>query len=914
MEAQLELLETEAESMMDEVRHAMKDADSTEECGNAEEVLVALQHIRVEAARIRSACHTWTARASSSGRSTDPWSVVQATAPTVHRISTSDDLVERLDAAELKVWRQRIDSTRDIVTMMRQSNANELKELEKEAADAATYRSAPLLNPAIPSLPGAPSSGTLSYKQCLEDLAKEMARDYDDTPFTPLSVDERRLQVLDVQLQLQIDCRRLEPKLLENEEVLPAMVRDLGIEIADRTSKLSSTIEEILFARHKVDAALILKQHPPAYPQSEAARSQAEKQLASRNAQEGFQGHIKEIINRMTQLRTISGMSFEMIPGDEYALGCDAPLQRLSIYPVCGSVDHEARLDRRTPFWLKTGASKKKAGLQYQDGPQHFAYCGKARTARLHAYHLSKHPVTIGELQSLLADRRFSGALSKVVPPAYRAAAWRPAFHLQFLGRALSGFQQMEVPHSPDDVLEVPYFVAEDIASVLGGVVCPFDVWEAGGRGAERDPRNAFLFTDVEANQRLAITRKGWISTVDEDDEDPGPTPRQVHGEAIRLKHTAVKALECIMTPLRLERYGRCGVEWNSALRATDMPSTNEPCSGAAWAHSTTPSDLSILQSAHDEVPAPNDALLSQSFALRDSSSVAAAEWAPDNVEFVPTSHVFRSTADYGTQHIIDGSTASELCDGCTFEQDEVFMPQNERSFVGTALYTFGLPQRGLGGPVGGFRVAFPAYEEGAKALAKAVEERDAACGRDVTFLDLVGSLGKQRKHVAAFSAMLFTDVSKDPLYHTAHYRFAAAGFDVVFAAEVPHAVEQIDMYGAHHLSRPGVFERRTFPYPIATDRTPAAMLLMEGRTLEMYKAAVVEALGDGVAVNNDLEFTFYDTVELPPQPSRARSTLVGPRRVAACITWTIATLLTESYENIHSAVRCTIRLRPDAL
>lgn len=913
MESQLELLETEAEALLDEVRNVQDDADHSQERGNAEEVIETLRHVRVELQRIRTVSAAWAARALKEGREAEPWLVIQRLAPTAFQLHEANTVDGQLDAADMKVWQERIDASRDLVAGMRKASETELNILEKEVADAAVFRGAPLLNPAIPSLPGARSSSGLSLQRCLEKLARVMTDEdaiESSVPFVTVHPDIRRLDVLDQQLQLQMDCRRLEPKLMENEDIAPHTIHSLGIDIVDRGSKLSTTLEEILFSRVKCHSDVLLKKHPASYPQSEASRGAAQKLLASRNAQEGFQGYVKHTVNRIAQLRAVAGIEFEVIPGEDYVLGCNTPLQRLGLYSVCGSVDHEARLDRRTPFWLRSAASKKTSGLGYMDGPQHYAYCGRQRSVRLHTYHLMKRPLSVGQLQSLLADRRFSAALEAVVPPMFRAASWKPSFHLQFMGRNLSGFQQDEVPHGSSDVLEVPYFVAEGIAAALGGVVCPFDLWEAGGRGIERDATSAFLFTDVEANRKLKISRKGWISAVDEDDDDAGPVARLVHGEAIRLSKSHDRVLEGILTPFRLEQYARCGAEWNSVVSATVAPTTKGACSGIEWQHATTPRDLSILQST-DEGDLLDNTSFMQSFTMRDAATAPASVWAPDTVDFMPTSHVLRSLADYGTQHIIDGTTASEVCDGKSFADDDVFRPDNERSFVGTALYTFGLPQRGLGGPVAAFRIAFPATSEALAALEEAIQERDAACGCDVNFLDLVGSLGKQRKHVAAFRSMLFTDFSKDSLYNTLHYKFAAGGFDVVFAAEVPNPVEQLDFYGSHLLSRPNIVERKSFQYPIGTDHTPATTLPMEGKSLAHYKATVRDALQGAVTVDNDIEFSFYDTIELPSPPSRSRSTLVGPRKLRISVTWCIATLLSPTFENIQAAIRCTIRMQP---
>jgi hypothetical protein len=671
MESQLELLETEAEGLLDEVRNVQDDADHSQERGNAEEVIESLQTIKVELTRIRDVCTAWAARALREGREAEPWAVIERLAPTAFSLHATSSVDVRLEAAEMKVWQERIDASRDLVTGMRKASEMELNTLEREAAEAAVFRSAPLLNPEIPSLPGAGSASGMSLRRCLDKLAIEMAQDEldsDDDSFVSEAVDVRRLQVLDQQLQLQMDCRRLEPKLLENEDILPHTIDALGIDIVDRGSKLSTTLEEILFSRAKCHSDVVLKRHPATYPQSEALRGAAQKYLASRNAQEGFQGYVKGTVNRTAQLRAVAGIEFEVIPGDEYVLGCNTPLQRLALYSVCGSVDHEARLDRRTPFWLRSAASKKTSGLGYVDGPQHYAYCGRQRTVRLHTYHVTKRPLSVGQLQSLLSDRRFGPALEAVLPPMFTAATWRPSFQLQFMGRNLSGFQQAEVPQRSDDVLEVPYFVAEGIAAALGGIVCPFDLWEAGGRGIERDPSNAFLFTDVEANRRLTVTRKGWIAAVDEDD-DAGPEARLVHGEVTRLPKALDRVLDDILTPFRLERYARVGMEWNSVLSVIDAPTTQGPCSGLEWHHTTTPRELSILQNI-DEADLLDNTLM-QSFALRDASTAPASQWAPDTVEFMPTSHVLRSLADYGTQHIIDGSTASELCDGRTFSADE---------------------------------------------------------------------------------------------------------------------------------------------------------------------------------------------------------------------------------------------------
>lgn len=851
--------------------------------------------------------------------------------------------VVRLDECELSLWGSRISASRHDIALMKEQATAELQVLEREAQQSDQFNSVSLLHPELPSLPGQGSSTGLSLKQCQAQLERELSSflnerdnnvDVAEKELTLFEVepsDVRALRTLDAQIQMQMDCRVLEGRTFENEppETVDETTSLLIIpKHSNSNSIMAQKVHTILFARAKVLKPLKLTSHPRKYIESEGLRSILTREIGSRNAQEHFSGYVKDTISRVAQLELLAGLQFEVVPGVEYRLGNADPLQRFSVHPVAGSVDHEARLDRRTMFWLMSPASEKKGGIEYVDGPLHYIYSGKSRSIKPHAYYVQKQPLTIRQLNALWSDRRYGDQFEKIIPPQYRNPKWRQRFLPTFLNGKIDGFRVDEVKRrddiddetAADDALEVPYFVAEKICEVLGGVVCPFDIWEAGGRGVESDERQGFLFTELEANRLLKVTRKGWAVQVDVKEERA--VPRMVYGESVRLAKSSVQCLESIKSPFRLEKYGRCGCEWNSVLDVSQSSSDKDKEAALherLKAFPTTPTGLSILQPPQDEEMMPDGSEFGVTNASicfsRTSGAAPSTVWAPTSCDFIPTTHVMRSTSDYGSQWIYSGTTSSEMCDGTSFQEDITFDPANERAFIGTALYTFGLPQRGLSGPIAAFRVAIPAFTDGFEALKASTQEQVRVCGANITFIELLDGLGKQLKHCRCLRDVVLADTYVDPLFNTKTYLFPGAGFDMTFAAELPNPLSSVALFGSHLLQRPQVVERRTYAFPVGTDHVTAVLLPVDELLFEQLKRQVrglAESKdGDGaveVITDNDMEFAYTDTMTMPMPPGR--HVMMGPLVLHLVISWQLSTLLGPQLEKIQAATKCTICLR----
>lgn len=843
------------------------------------------------------------------------------------------DMRVALREYEATCWTTRVEENRALVAALHSNAAAELAQLHLADKNAESYSSVQLLQPELPSQPGSGSTSAMSLSKLEEKLRLLNDADSNSSPsgksFRAEDVATRHLEKLRRQIDLQFQSRHLEGKAFENEPDLFIRATATAVEQREQkelreavenvtTKPFSDTFQRVVYARQKI---LHSREGGPQlvpgteldFTTSEGLRATLQKDISSCNALEGFQGHIKDTQKKMAQLNVVGALQFEVVCSTDYALGKQDPLQPFSLYTPVGSVDHEARLDRRTLFWLLSNSSKKTDGIGCVDGPLHHVYSTMPRTLRPHAYYVSKEPITVGQYLQLISDRRFGNALKDVVSFEMLDPERRPRYTPTLLKGEVNGYR-MEYEHrgveGVDHALEVPYFVAERICEVLGGVVCPLDVWEAGGRGADdpEDARRAFLFTEMKAHKKLIVTRKAWSTQVDDG-------TREVFGESMRLRRDCVGELSALRSPFRLQGYGRMGCEWNSVLTVDkSLDERRKEAHRLQQIVSRTPTGVSILADPSDDedkVEQSPSLLRQQSTAvmtIQEPMELREVSPFPTNCVFPPTSHVLRSLTDYGTQIVTEEcTTATEQCDGESFTHDEAFLPANHLSFVGMSLPTFALPSGGtFCPPTAAFRLAFPVFPDGQAALDVAKERSRRLVGREINFVELLEGLGREKRHVTCLKQVQLGLHHVDPLYGTKTFHLPAAGVSVTFAAEHPNPMDSFDLYASHSLQRLQVIERDTFAYPIATDNTAPFALPLQEKELALYLDSVRQIGHVQVTNDSDALFSFEDIVTLPWPPGR--HALMGPLTVRVEVALHVSSLLDKDVNPIRVVTHLTVK------
>jgi hypothetical protein len=832
-------------------------------------------------------------------------------APTARAVSLAE-ITESLDVMESLLWESRIASSRRSIARLKTAALQEAIILEAEVDAARRFDELKLLDPPHPTAPGSKPSETVSLERyqailalecrALEGASSLMAAGEVSTP--PAA--DRRLEIVQRQIELQCSCRYLETKLFENEwydgssslpqrkessdedhVVFPFSQQDMPPPVhpeADIVRFDASPSRRVLeFARQKHEVELPATVSSAA---SETLRAACTKEIGSRNAAEGFSGYVKDTIKRMSLLGMLApSLTFEVVPSHEFSLGQADPTARCTLLSVANSVDHEARLDRRTMHWLITESSQKTGGLTYVDGPMHFFFSSLPRKSHLHAFYVAHHPLTVREFNQLCADRRFADKIEHLVPAIMRREEYKMQFTTTYLNKKLFGFTEEERRRTDDDddALEVPYFTAKAICEALGGIVCPFDVWEAGGVGLEQ---RAHLYQSGDA-KALHPYRVGWRVAVDDGTRD-------VFGTSWRLSADGWRVANAQRTPFRLAKYARRGCEWNSVYDVRKKPNTT-----TNWIPKRALPLLSILLEGGESLPheLENSATQQPTIGVR-AEDLPAYRWCPQ-VPCLPMSHVLRSLSDYGTQAIVAGDTMLESCDHRHFVPDEARRTFNEDAFVGCSLNTFAMPNRGIG--VAAFRLAIPVFSEGFEELLRAKDAVDRQCGAHLTMLDIVNDFGKELSHMGCMRGVAPGDRQRDPLSNVDRLLFPASGFELAFSDSIPHVFNRVVFSGAHPQQRLRIVEASTFRHPIATDHSPVLALPLS-KDLDEYKMFLRSCPSSGgalkIEVDDSLELTFRDTITLPMDPER--HVLLGPVVHRVRVSWRFASVLGDNGETME--------------
>ena len=526
-------------------------------------------------------------------------------------------------------------------------------------------------------------------------------------------------------------------------------------------------------------------------PQSNAALAATLRVIGVANSKENFQGHVKHSQKIAASLKLCAGVEFVTVAAHRYCLGApsggdthlasDAPPPPATLLPVTGSVDRSARLDGRSQHWLLSDASRALEGIQYVGGPPHAMHVSRPRTVDVPAYAVQAAPMTAGQYTALRKDRRFRAKLPEVSP----SFLVRNHVAASFLSGAASDVVLEPRTTVVDDAapLEVPYFLAEKIAEALGCVVCPFDVHEAGTRGAE-----SHLFLLDEAALRdpaVNLRRVPWRAAVD---------------DGTRLVDGVSTVVDAAALPQRRSAYGltgviRDGAEWNSMIDVALPDDEGGEVPRLPLLAGT--GDGAPADDAASVSPARSDGAVTPGAGVGTVSSLAGEPDArlPDGLEYKPRTHALRSGSDYGTQteHV------KPLGDRDPHEVAAA------AGFVGPSLATFGLPNRS-GPALAAFRLALPCLPNDALALEAELARRDRRRGSGLAFSDIVDCFQLPvRAWTAKFSDLTADETAKDPLYGTRTHRQLAAGFDVEFDAGVPHPLRSISFHAPPaYVVRPG--------------------------------------------------------------------------------------------------------------
>ena len=517
------------------------------------------------------------------------------------------------------------------------------------------------------------------------------------------------------------------------------------------------------------------------WAESFSLQSKAERSIDTVNAMENFRGYTRDVQKKVAGLKVAAQMPFVLVPSWEYHLG-KKDGHASTLLPLGGSVDRSERLDRRTQLWLLSDAPTYTAGATYRDGPLHYFFSSKDRSVPLHAHYVSASTISKRQYLQLLQHRKYADNLLGIVPEKYLSLTQRLLYIPAYLNGRFSQYIETTVPYGPaqqDAPLELPYSLADRVARALGGDVCPFDVWEAAAMGAEGID---FLATD-DALQKLDVIRTDWSLWVDNG-------TRLVRGCSYRV--TDLSPLSAV-SPMGLQGMNWHGLEWNRI-----RPSHGT--SSSAEGYEAYPSSFSHITADSDGGEAQRRG------------------------QYLPRHHVLRSSADYGTQMVMAGEVRGHERVSGNSERElgtsiRDFAPLNEYAFVGPALYTFALPDRGL--PIAAFRIAFPASRDAAQFVAQ-WDELEAQCsGNSLAFSDMARRFN-QRREVALRGLVPQMSIRDDVFgWHTD--AFVSAGFDFVHSVVPPQPLRHVVLHGITSReegdSEP-VVDYACFKHPFQTDHT----------------------------------------------------------------------------------------------
>ena len=439
---------------------------------------------------------------------------------------------------------------------------------------------------------------------------------------------QRRDEVEQQQLRLQLEYRQHEGRLFENEDKQD--VRDPSIhqhpDYFDKATKKSPPylnekdteflrrFGQTLFARIK--GANEFANLPDSYNFVRSV-NQAEKQqreIQSANVKQKFEGSVARQLAKVRALESL-GVACALVPSATYCLGQRDPLRHSTLLPIAGSIDRSSRLDGRTNFWLASRAPDFMMSVgggihsaKYLDGPAHFMYNTRRRDVFLGNYQVSVKPVTVRQLLSIadtvlhVNNKRSSttsttnsvsaamNSIPHMLIDTHTTVYYEPTMmagrlesfveHIrkrrvdvrQFPGKVSSNeieqgenvARQMGLLFD-DDTVEVPYFVAAAIAAAVGGVVCPVDVWEAAARGIDNDPTTGFPREFILP--KMDIEGELGVERLYWHFNVKGERmSRDVPGYSWRICDEGAAQMRSFKGPFGHALLGRQGFEWNSSI------------------------------------------------------------------------------------------------------------------------------------------------------------------------------------------------------------------------------------------------------------------------------------------------------------------------------------------------------------
>jgi hypothetical protein len=561
-----------------------------------------------------------------------------------------------------------------------------------------------------------------------------------------------------------------------DEPVLPSAQRDRDRHAHSRDLLLS--FRRVTHAADSVVGMPLLRLLRDAHDhsRSRAAQAVAERLIDTTNSIEGNAGYVRETLATIAALK----LPFRVIPAGDYTVGVAADAagaadEPWTLLPVTASGDRCMHYDQRTPYWLASpqrdaqshGAVRRPAAVLFASTPR--------RTAAVDAWYVAEAPLTIGQYRRLLQHRRF-GKLLPVLPRRWleRRLVACPTF---FGDRAAQVRLVDGGAAADDDALEVPYFVAAQIAAAVGCYVPPDDVFEAACRGVEGndyafDAATAALLETAAVPYGAAIGGGRVVETL------------------LSRSDAPLDAMDP-PSPFGMRGVLRRGAEWNSV-----SPGTTFVCRGG------------------------------------------------DALPFTPQTHVLRSAADHGTQQTCgDGD-------------------EHHRGFVGPALHTCGVPNRGT--PLAAVRLALPLFAAGHARHAATAAASAARCGATLDSAVLVsGFTAPMEAWFRALAPLAPDETATDALYGAQCMLQLAAGFDAVFAAEYPHALEELIFYAAPHLGRGDQVdpvERATFAHDIVTDNSRITLPIAD---VDAWRCGV-DLAGVAIVEDRDGQLAFTDSIAVP--------------------------------------------------
>ena len=576
-------------------------------------------------------------------------------------------------------------------------------------------------------------------------------------------------------------------------------------------------------------------QHGSDFRASRVVQDKQIKKIGTVNSMEKFEGYVKHTINQLLRLKAVAKISFEVVPAAQYSLGTSDLTSKFSLLSIGGTVDKSSRLDRRTNYWLCTQASEFVQGIEYRDGPQHFVYRTARRTSFVPTYYVSTTPMTIEQFMMLKADRRYSAKLEHLVHSAWLSHEFRNEATGVFSHKELESVAVAEnITREDGDnrLLEVPYFVAQEICRAIGGFVCPVDVWEAASTGVEA---REFLISE-EIFQKMDFFRTAWCLDVPEES-------REVYGTSWRVSPKSIPLLSSVQSPFQLKWMNGLHSEWNSCVTYHLPEDAPQPSSSTTMENHDTDEDqqetlvpstkkMSELAPLRKPAPPPLSALrllqMKQQLEAERLEQRNVDDGVPATVvchppadpwfdaEVVqPTTHVLRSACDLNTQTVFRGTCMKERSDQSTFEQNATSNTENYKGYVGFGSHCFATPHHGI--PVAAFRVAIPAFVEDRDRLLRKVAALQEMCGGALTFAEVIEFIGAPRVAIPYLRGIHF-DVEKiDSVYGSSCLTFSSIGLDLVFLSSTPPILHEIVLFQFHSSQKLSALERTTCTFKISS-------------------------------------------------------------------------------------------------